>query len=141
MHAQTYLQSPAMTSAGLATLEYFEKHSVVQNSEKMGKLLHELLSSEVLTHPNVGCVSGIGLLAGLEFVEDRERKRPFDRARKTAEKFTQHAFNRGLIFWPNVGQADGVNGDLIMITPPLTIREEEVRELVRELRAAIDAFF
>lgn len=141
MHAQTFLQVPSMTSAGLATLEYFQQHDTVKNAAKMGELMHRLLHEELDSHPNVGFITGIGLLGGIEFVADQKSKKPFDRSKKVAETFTQHAFGRGLIFWPNVGQADGVNGDLIMVAPPLVITELEVRELVAELKAAIETFF
>lgn len=141
MHAQTYLQAPSMTAAGVATLEYFEEHRVVENGARMGELLHSLLHEALDGHPNVGFVTGRGLFAGIEFVEDRKTKKPFDRAKKVAETITQHAFNQGLIVWPNVGQADSINGDLIMLGPPLTCTEEQVRELAASVRQAISSFF
>jgi adenosylmethionine-8-amino-7-oxononanoate aminotransferase len=141
MHAQTYLQAPSMTAAGLATLEFYEEHKVVENSAKQGALLHSLLHHALDNHPNVGCIAGRGLFAGVELVEDRASKRPFDRSKKVAEKFVQHAFEHGLILWPNVGQADGVQGDLFMLGPPLTCTEVQVRELAAAVDAEVRGFF
>jgi adenosylmethionine-8-amino-7-oxononanoate aminotransferase len=141
MHAQTYLQAPSMTAAGDATLEYYEKYRLVENSAKMGALLHSLLHEALDSHPNVGFITGKGLFGGIEFVEDRKTKKPFSRAKKVAEGITNYAFEQGLIVWPNVGQADGVNGDLIMLGPSLTCTESQVKELVALVTQTITGFF
>jgi adenosylmethionine-8-amino-7-oxononanoate aminotransferase len=141
MHAQTYLQAPSMTAAGLAVLDYFEKHKCVENAEVRGKQLHQLLHKELDSIPQVGVVSGLGLLAGVEFVEDKKTKKPFVRSKKVAENFTKFAFGQGLIVWPNVGQADGLTGDLVVFGPPLIITEPQVVELVLLLKKCIIDFF
>jgi hypothetical protein len=43
-----------------------------------------------------------------------------------------------LAVFPNAGQADGTNGDLVLIGPPFIITEDEISELVRRFRAALD---
>jgi adenosylmethionine-8-amino-7-oxononanoate aminotransferase len=40
--------------------------------------------------------------------------------------------------WPNAGQADGTNGDLVLIGPPFIVTEDEISELVRLFRIALD---
>jgi adenosylmethionine-8-amino-7-oxononanoate aminotransferase len=140
MHAQTYLQAPSMAAAGLATLEYFEAHGLVENSAKMGVLLQSLLHEALDAHPHVGFITGKGLFVGIEFVEDKKTKKPFDRSEKLAESLIAHAFDLGLIVWPNIGQADGVNGDLIMLGPPLTCTESQVRELAALVEKAVTTF-
>ncbi len=145
MHAQTYLQAPSMVAAGLATLEYFEKNRTVENSAKLGARLHSLLHEALDSHPNVGFITGKGLFAGIEFVENKKTKKAFDRSKKIAEYFTHHAFSSGsemgLIVWPNVGQADGTNGDLIMLGPPLTCTESQIQELAELVKNAVTVFF
>ncbi|MBC7385500.1 MAG: aspartate aminotransferase family protein [Cryobacterium sp.] len=141
MHAQTYLQSPMMAAAGLATLEYYEKNDLVKNSAEMGETLHKLLHEALDAHPNVGFITGRGLFAGVELVEDRTLKTPFNRAKKVAEGFTAHAFSRGLIVWPNTGQADGVSGDLFMIGPPLNLTKAQVKELVELVAESVRSYF
>jgi adenosylmethionine-8-amino-7-oxononanoate aminotransferase len=101
--------------------------------------LHEKLRKEIATHPNVGAVAGIGMLAGVEFVESRAGKKPFDRKKKMVESFVNKAFENGLILWPNMGHADGVNGDLVMIGPPLISTHAEIDELVDLLKKTIHA--
>jgi adenosylmethionine-8-amino-7-oxononanoate aminotransferase len=43
-----------------------------------------------------------------------------------------------LVVWPNVGQADGTNGDLVMLAPAFIITEDEIRELVKRLTRAVE---
>ena len=107
----------------------------------MGAYLHLQLKKEIAPHPNVGAVAGKGLLAGVEFVNDRATKKPFDRSKKVTESFVSKAFDNGLILWPNVGQADGVNGDLVMLGPPLIITKAEVDELVALLKQTLHMEF
>src|SRR6266850_1612348 len=58
------------------------------------------------------------------------------RAAKFVEAFTEAAQEAGLIVWPNVGHADGVNGDLVVVAPPFIITEQEIDELVTRFTAA-----
>ncbi len=141
MHAQTYLQVPSAAATVLAVLKFFEKNSLVKNSETTGAYLHEKLRAEILPLKNVGHTTGLGLLAGVEFVEDKNSKAPFPRGQKVIESFLQHASDRGLILWSNTGHANGVDGDLVMIAPPLIITHPQVDELVGLLKDCIQSFF
>jgi len=40
--------------------------------------------------------------------------------------------------WPNMGQADGTNGDLSCLAPPFVIEESEIDELVRRFGEALE---
>jgi adenosylmethionine-8-amino-7-oxononanoate aminotransferase len=139
MHAQTYSQVPCATSAGLAVLEVIERDRLVENSAKTGAYLHELLKKEILPLAGVGHIEGLGLLAGVELVEDKASKKPFDRARGMAEKVAAKAMELGLIIWPNYGQIDGTQGDLVVMGPPLNVNDVEIRELVDKLKRSIQA--
>ena len=88
--------------------------------------------------PHVGDVRGRGLLAGIEFVEDKETRAPFPRAAHFAETFTEAAQQAGLVVWPNVGHADGTNGDLVMVAPPFIVTEQEIDEIVLRFTAALE---
>jgi hypothetical protein len=103
----------------------------------MGAVLQQQLAA-LLEHPNVGDVRGRGLLIGVEFVADKSSRKPFDRRLRMVETFTDAAQAAGLAVFPNAGQADGTNGDLVLIGPPFIITEDEISELVRRFRAALD---
>ena len=103
----------------------------------MGRVLHAGLQ-ELAASPWVGDVRGRGLLAGIEFVADKETRRPFPRDRRFAEIFADTALALGLITWPNWGQLEGGAGDLAMLAPPFTISEAQIDDMVSILLQAAD---
>ncbi len=136
-HAQTFSHSPAICAAGLAAVRHIKKHGLVDRCARMGVLLHRKLKS-LADLPAVGDVRGLGLLAGIEFVADKASKAPFPRRRKFAETFVAAALDAGLVVWPNVGHADGENGDLVMLAPPFIVTETEIDEIVARFKTALD---
>src|SRR6267142_1673075 len=92
----------------------------------------------LLDLPHVGDVRGRGLLAGIEFVEDKASRAPFPRSAKFAERFADAALAAGMTVWPNVGHADGTNGDLVMVAPPFIVTEAEIGEIVSRFTTALE---
>ena len=64
---------------------------------------------------------------------------PFPRSARFAETFAAAALDHGLVVWPNVGQADGVNGDLAMLAPPFVVSHDEIDLIVQRFGAALRA--
>jgi adenosylmethionine-8-amino-7-oxononanoate aminotransferase len=112
----------------------------VQRSLTVGARLQNELLRRLSSIAYVGCVQGLGLLTGVELVADKSTRAPFPRERKVAERIAAYLFERGLIVWPNVGQADGTHGDLFMIGPPLVIDEEQADELASTLAETLEEF-
>lgn len=77
------------------------------------------------------------LFRGVELVEDRETKAPFDPSLGLAAKIKKAAFQAGLICYPMSGTRDGRNGDHILLAPPFIITEEQITEVVDKLETAI----
>jgi adenosylmethionine-8-amino-7-oxononanoate aminotransferase len=138
MHAQTFSHHAVLCAAGLATLRYLREHALVERARTMGALLHERLAA-LMDLPHVGDVRGRGMLAGIEFVKDRDTRAPFPRRAHVAESFTEAAQRAGLVVWPNTGHVDGTDGDLVMIAPPFIIEPAQIDELVSLFRIAYDA--
>jgi adenosylmethionine-8-amino-7-oxononanoate aminotransferase len=140
-HAQTFSHHPVLCAAGVATLRYLREHRLIERCAEMGKVLHRRLG-DLRELPLVGDVRGRGLLAGIEFVADPETREPLPRSAGFAEMFTQAALDAGLVVWPNVGHADGRNGDLVMLAPPFVVTEDQIDQIVelltRVLRTAAD---
>ncbi|MBN1224852.1 MAG: aspartate aminotransferase family protein [Candidatus Aminicenantes bacterium] len=140
LHSQTFAHHPVGCAAGLATLDYIRDHDLLKKSRENGSVLLSELSA-LLSHPHVGDVRGRGLLAAVEFVSDKKDKTPFPRELKYVEKFFQRALKNGIVIWPNVGHADGVNGDLVLVAPPFTISMQEIsriRRLLEDTLAEMD---
>jgi adenosylmethionine-8-amino-7-oxononanoate aminotransferase len=136
LHAQTFSHHPVLCAAGVATVRYLKRHQLVERCAAIGRVLHERLRA-LAEWPHVGDVRGRGLLAGIEFVEDKETRAPFPRTARFAERFTQAALDAGLVVWPNTGHAGGA-GDLVMIAPPFVIEEREIDQLVARLGEALE---
>jgi len=137
MHAQTFSHHPVACAAGLAAVRYIKRHGLVERCAKLGDVLHRRLAT-LGALPHVGDVRGRGLVAGIEFVEDKVTRAPFPRAAKFAETFAEAALDAGLTVWPNVGHADGTNGDLAMVAPPFIVSEQEIEEIVSRITEALE---
>lgn len=136
VHGHTYSQNPLSTAIAAAVIRYIDEHRLVERSEAMGQYLLTRLG-ELLELDMVGDVRGLGLFAGIEFVQDKASKATFEPALKVNAKVAQAAFNSGLITYPGGGGADGINGDHILLAPPFIIEEEQIDDMVRILREAI----
>jgi len=136
MHAQTFSHHPVACAAGLAAVRHLKAHKLVERCAELSRVLQRRVGA-LAALPHVGDVRGRGLLAGIEFVEDKATCAPFPRAARFAETFTEAAQAEGLVVWPNVGHADGTNGDLVMIAPPFIITESEIDEIVARFGVAL----
>ena len=137
MHAQTFSHHATLCAAGLATLRYLRKHRLIARCAAMGQVLHRRLQ-ELQELPAVGDVRGRGLLAGIEFVEDKATRKPFSSATRFADSFAATALDLGLVVWPNAGQLEDGSGDLAMLAPPFVIDEEQIGELVTLFAQAVE---
>src|SRR5437867_5970954 len=79
MHAFTYSGHPTCCAVGLATLEIIEREGLVEGCARKGKKLLDGLQ-QLSSLEGVGDVRGLGLMCGIEFVEDKASKRPFPAA-------------------------------------------------------------
>jgi adenosylmethionine-8-amino-7-oxononanoate aminotransferase len=137
LHAQTFSHHAVTCAAAIATLDHLDRHHLIDRCRTMGVTFHERLQS-LRKMPGVGDVRGRGLLAGIEFVADTTTKEPFPRSLRFAERFARTAQDEGLVVWPNVGHADGTNGDLAMLAPPFIITETEIDEIIVRFSRALD---
>jgi len=135
-HGHTYGSHPVVCAAGFAVLEYMEKHNLVERSRVNGEYLHKKLES-LYEHPSVGDIRGMGLFAGIEFVQDKETKEPFDPKIRYNGRVVDQCFENGLLVYPGSGTVDGVKGDHIQVAPPLVVSKEEIDEIVELLDKSI----
>ena len=128
-HLITFGGNPASCAAGLANLEIMENEGVVENSAEMGDYLYEQLQT-LYEHPMVGDVrGGMGLLAAVELVQDRDTKERYPAEAQLAPKLTAIMERNGLL---------GRAGDIISLSPPLTITKDEVDFVVKALDSTLE---
>ena len=133
---QSHSGHPIGMAAGLAALDYMDKHRLLDHSAEMGEYLGSRLG-ELLAHESVGDVRGKGLMRGLEFVKDKGTKRPFDPARQVHLRVYEAARKRGLLVLPSGGCDRGHSGDMALLGPPLIITRQQIDELVGILDEAL----
>ncbi|MCH7786001.1 MAG: aspartate aminotransferase family protein, partial [Chloroflexi bacterium] len=127
-HLITFGGNPASCAAGLANLEILEGEGMVENSAKMGDYLYEQLQT-LYEHRIVGDVrGGMGLLAAVEIVKDRDTREKFPKEAELAKKINPLMDKHGLL---------GRAGDVIALSPPLCITKDEVDHLVQQLDQVI----
>jgi len=137
LHAQTFSHHATLCAAGVATIKYLRHHGLIERCAAMGRVLHRQLE-ELRSFPCVGDVRGRGLLAGIEFVEDKSTRRPYPPSARFAESFAANALDLGLVVWPNAGQLADGTGDLAMLAPPFVIDEQQIGEMVALVGGAVE---
>jgi adenosylmethionine-8-amino-7-oxononanoate aminotransferase len=140
IHGHTYSQNPLSAAIACAVMDYLAKHDLVAKSARMGDYLLKALQG-LYRHEFVGDIRARGLFAGIEFVQDRKTKATFDPKLKLNALMGNRAFQKGLITYPGGGGADGVNGDHLLLAPPLIITEKEIDEMVSILDETFSEIF
>ena len=138
-HGHTYIGHATACAAALAVQQQIEQRDLLNNVRAMGTLLKERLDERLGGHPHVGDIRGRGLFLGLELVQERGTKQPFDPARRLHARIKAQAMQDGLMCYPMGGTIDGLHGDHILLAPPYIIERRHVDEIVGKLAGAIDA--
>lgn len=137
-HGHTYMAHPMACAASLAVLDVIDERDLLSNVRGRGAELREALQERFGQHPHVGDIRGRGLFLGLELVEDRETKRPFDPARGLPAAIKAAAMAQGLMVYPMGGTVDGNQGAHVLLAPPYILDSEHVSIIVDRLSEALD---
>ena len=137
-HGHTYVGHPVAVAAGLAVVRAILDRGLLARVREMGDKMQTALVSAFGQHPNIGDIRGRGLFIGLEIVENRETKTPFDPSLNIAARFKKTAFAEGLVCYPMAGTRDGREGDHIMLAPPFIMTDEQIDEIIGYLHISLD---
>jgi adenosylmethionine-8-amino-7-oxononanoate aminotransferase len=137
-HGHTYLGHPVAAAAALAVQRVIKRDRLLEAVRTRGDYFDRRLRAALGDHPHVGDIRGRGFFRGVELVEDRATKRPFDPALKLHAKIKAAAMERGLMVYPMGGTIDGVQGDHVLLAPPFIATEADLDEIVARLAEAIE---
>jgi hypothetical protein len=137
-HGHTYHGHPLAAAAGGAVVRAILERDLLARVRQKGARLQEALTERFGQHPHVGDIRGRGLFRGVEIVEDRATKEPFDPARGINGKIKKAAMDEGLICYPAGGTVDGRKGDHVLLAPPYIIEDAQIDELTDKLGRALD---
>jgi 4-aminobutyrate aminotransferase len=116
-------------AAALAVLDEIDRLDLVAQSAENGAYLGECLRQALGEFEIVGDIRGLGMIHGVELVEDRATRAPNQPA---AAKIVYRAWELGLIVY-----YAGNWGNVLEITPPLILTEAEIEEGAGILRQAV----
>jgi len=139
VHGFTYSHAPVGAAVAREVLRILEAESLVEASATKGERLRALATAAFGDHPAVGEIRGRGLLVGIELVADRATREPFPRAARVTEAVVRDARERGLMVYSGTGNANGVDGDTILLGPPFVVTDPELERIATTLAASIEA--
>ncbi len=138
VHGFTYSHDAVGAAVAGEVLRILESESLVEASAAKGDRLRVLLEGRLGEDPHVGEIRGRGLMVGLELVADRHSRAPFPRAARVTETVVRAARERGVLVYSGTGNADGVDGDTILLGPPFVITEDEIGRVVETLGEVVE---
>ena len=136
VHGFTNGGHPVACAAGSKAIDIYREDNLIENSKKMGEHLFTY-KEKLLAHPSVADVRGWGLCMTLELVENKESGEYFPSSKGAESIFHSLTLKNGLVFYSTLyGQRREPmfkRGLPLMICPPLSIKQEEVDDLVGRL--------
>ena len=139
VHGFTYSHQPGAAAVAREVLRILEAESLVEASAAKGERLLALLRERLGDHPAVGDIRGRGLLVGVELVRDRATREPYPRGARLVENVVRIAREHGLLLYSGTGNANGVDGDVVVLGPPFVITDDELARIANGLGDALDA--
>ena len=131
----TYSAHPMGCAAAVATIAEYKNEDIENKMKVTGKVLADILDGYVESHASVGEVRHIGLFSAIELVKDKETREPLVPFGKDPEGIMPKIL--GML------KADGFwtysHENMIVVCPPLTITEEELREQMAIMDKVLDS--
>lgn len=127
----SHVSDPLTAEVGLAVLKVIEEEKLVARANVMGAYLRDGLEQLQQRHEAIGDVRGLGLLLGVELVQNRASRAP---AHALGALTTQKCFEKGLSM--NIRRRPE-RGSVWRIAPPLTVSHDEVDRAVAILDEAL----
>jgi L-2,4-diaminobutyrate transaminase len=132
-HGYTYTSHPLAAAVAMANLDVIERDHLVEDAVPRGERLQTALHSAFDNHPLVGEVRGMGLIAAVEFVAQRDPPTAFEPSLGVGSRVARACLDRGLI------TRALPSSDTIAFSPPLVISDAEIDTAVAIARDAFDA--
>lgn len=131
----TYSAHPVGCAAAIAAIDVYKEEKIFDNVKKVGKVLGESLEALKAKHACVGDVRYIGLFSVIEFVKNKETKEPLVPYGRDPEGIMAKII--GML------KAEGfytyANENMIHVSPPLIITEQELKDAIQMLDKVLDS--
>jgi 4-aminobutyrate aminotransferase len=114
-HGSTFGGNPVSCAAALATIEVLQEEKLVERSAVKGAEIMKRLRDAAKKMPHVGEIRGLGMMIGIEFVDEHGKPSKYH-AEKVAEKCLEQKM---------IVLTCGLGGQVIRLIPPLNISDED----------------
>lgn len=121
LHSHSYTGNPLACRVALETLAIFRDEPVLERNRQLAAHLARRLAP-LRDHPNVADVRQTGMIAAVELVADKARRRPFPAAERRGLRVYLHGLKHGLLLRPL--------GNVVYFMPPYVVTEQEIDLLV-----------
>lgn len=129
-HGFTSSGHPVGAAVALANLDILEREALPARAAETGLYLAQILRKRFSAHTHVGDVRCCGLLAGIEFVVDRQTKEAFPPEAGIASRVADIALHEGVVVRPL--------GNVVALAPALITTDADINEIVVRLGRAVD---
>jgi adenosylmethionine-8-amino-7-oxononanoate aminotransferase len=127
-HGFTYSGHPVSCAAALKNIEIIKRDKILDHVKNIAPYFHQKLKT-LYSLPIVGDVRGMGLMAGIECVIDKDSKNPLILDLAIASRIDEESLKLGLIIRPIY--------HICVLSPALIITKEQIDDLVDKLHQAI----
>jgi len=76
LHSHSYTGNALACRAGLATLEIFQQHNVIENNKQLAKAMAKA-AARFKEHPHVSEVRQMGMILAIEMVKNKQTREPY----------------------------------------------------------------
>lgn len=121
-HGHSYTGNALACAAACACLEIFEQDRVLDVCQDKIALLERELFEQIGPLPWVGDIRQRGFMVGIELTQNRSLRQPFSPEQRVGMRVALNVRKRGVILRPL--------GDVVVLMPPLSVSDDEVRLLV-----------
>ncbi|MCW3479416.1 aspartate aminotransferase family protein [Neisseriaceae bacterium JH1-16] len=130
-HGLTYSGHPVAAAVALTNLNALEKEGIVEQTKNdTGPYLQKSLREVFGQHPLIGEIQGTGLVAALQFCQDKATRQRFDNESDITWRCRTHGFEEGVIIRSTLGR--------MIMAPALVITRSEVDQLIDKTQRAVD---
>ena len=129
-HGHTYTGNPIAAAVANENIHMYEKYNLIKKIKKTSKVF-EKFYEEIKEISIVGDIRHKGMLMGIELVSNKKKKIPIHTKKSINKIFFEEGKKQGIYL--------RTLGNIVMLVPPLSIRENELEMLLTRTVKTIQA--
>jgi adenosylmethionine-8-amino-7-oxononanoate aminotransferase len=130
-HGLTYSGHPVAAAVACANIDVIRREQLVERVDgDTGPYFQQCLREVFRDHPLIGEIQGHGMVAALQFVQDKATRKRYDHENDLAWQCRCYGFEEGIVIRSTLGR--------MILAPALVIDRADIDELVEKTRRAVD---